>query len=99
MEPEQQGPPPEAPLPEEPGPEEPKPAQERPPWPGRRTSKWWARASARLAAHRAKKKEERKAQRQADLDFLAERANENQGFVDVGFAVHCGALPTRHFIN
>ena len=33
-----------------------------------------------MAAHQAKKKAERKAQRQADLDFLTEAANENQGF-------------------
>ena len=80
MEPEQQGPPPQVGPPEEPGKEEPPPALARAPWPARRRSKWWVRRQAALAAHRAKKEKERKAQRQAELDFLTQTANENQGF-------------------
>ena len=80
MEPEQQGPPPQVGPPEEPGKEEPPPALDRTPWPGRRASPWWVRRQAALAAHRAKKEKKRKAQRQAELDFLTQKANENQGF-------------------
>ena len=80
MEPEEQGPPPQVGPPEEPGNEEPPPALAPEPWRGRKPSKWWVRRQAALAAHRAKKEEERKAQRQAELDFLTETANANQGF-------------------
>ena len=80
MGPGEQGPPPQAPVKEEPGEEKPPPAQNRPPWPGRRASQWWVRRQAGLAAHRAKKEKERKAQRQAELDFLTQTANANQGF-------------------
>ena len=80
MEPEEQGPPPPVGPPEEPGKEEPPPALAPAPWPGRKPSKWWVRRQAALAAHRAKKEKERKAQRQAELDFLTQTANANQGF-------------------
>ena len=80
MEPEEQGPPPQVGPPEEPGSEEPPPALAPPPWRRRKASKWWVQRQRALFAHKAKKQEERKAQRQADLDFLTATANANQGF-------------------
>ena len=50
------------------------------PWRGRKPKKWWVQRQAALAAHRAKKAKEKQAERQADLDFLTQTANENQGF-------------------
>ena len=48
--------------------------------PGMRKRAWWTAYCLRMKQHREKKKAKAKAERQADLDFLVQTANENQGF-------------------